>query len=122
MSLWKWNNIELEIDMEDVEFLERYEQAFKKLEEREKKLTKTGDRISIVRDYCLLFYQVFDDIFGKGTAEKLFNGKMNARVCEECYDSFILECKKSVRDANNRRNAMVNKYKPNRAQRRAKKR
>ena len=40
MSLWKWNNVELEIDMEDVEFQERYENAFQHLEEKEKSLLK----------------------------------------------------------------------------------
>ena len=28
MSQWKYNNVKLEIDMEDVEFQERYENAF----------------------------------------------------------------------------------------------
>lgn len=40
MSLWKWNNVELEIDMEDVEFQERYENVFQHLEEKEKSLLK----------------------------------------------------------------------------------
>lgn len=29
MSQWKWNDVELEIDMDDVEFLERYEKYLK---------------------------------------------------------------------------------------------
>ena len=29
MSLWKWNDVELEIDMEDVDFQIRYENSFK---------------------------------------------------------------------------------------------
>ena len=28
MSLWKWNDVELEIDMEDYDFLQKYEKAF----------------------------------------------------------------------------------------------
>ena len=30
MSLWKWNDVELEVDMGDVEFQEKYEKAFNK--------------------------------------------------------------------------------------------
>lgn len=119
MSLWKWNDVELEIDMEDVDFLEKYEKAFSALELKEHELQKIGTRSSIVREYCNMFYQLFDDIFGAGTADKLFNGKRNTRLCEECYDSFIGECTKSVAQADKRRNSMMNKYKPNRAQRRA---
>ena len=32
MSLWKWNDVELEVDFEDADFQERYEKAFDKLE------------------------------------------------------------------------------------------
>ena len=31
MSFWKWNDVELEVDMEDVEFQEKYENAFNKM-------------------------------------------------------------------------------------------
>ena len=30
MSLWKWNDVELEINMSDVDFTERYEKAFER--------------------------------------------------------------------------------------------
>ena len=111
MSQWKWNDVELEIDMDDVEFLERYEKVFESIEPREKNLEKVG-KISEI---------IFDGIFEEGTSEKLFDGKMNLRVCEECYDSFIAVCEKEINAVNKRRNSVVSKYTPNRAQRRAKK-
>lgn len=118
MSLWKWNDVELEVDMEDVEFLERYEAAFKKMEESEKTLQKTGNHSEIVKRYCQMFYELFDDLFGNGTGERLFCGKMNSRICEECYDSFLTECKKGILAAVERRNNRMNKFRPNRQQRR----
>lgn len=119
MSLWKWNNVELEIDFEDAEFAKKYEDAFRLMEKKEKELQKAGTLSGIISDYCMMFYQLFDGIFGDGTGEKLFSGKKNVRICEECYDSFISECKKQVELVNKRRDAMLNRYKPNRAQRRA---
>lgn len=119
MSLWKWNNVELEIDMEDADFLEKYEKAFDVMGLQEEKLQKTGSQSAIVKEYCNMFYRLFDDIFGEGTGDKLFDGKKNVRACEECYMSFIAECKKGVLEANKRKNAMMNKFKPNREQRRA---
>lgn len=119
MSLWKWNDVELEIDMEDYDFLQKYEMAFAAMEIQEKELQKVGKQAVIVKEYCDMFYKLFDDIFGPGTGEKLFDGKKNARICEECYSDFIAECQKGTIEANKRKNAMMNKFKPNRAQRRA---
>lgn len=119
MSLWKWNDVELEIDMEDYDFLQKYEKAFDVMGVKEEELKKTGTRSGIVKEYCDMFYRLFDDIFGDGTGEKLFSGKRNVRVCEECYTDFIAECQKGVLEANKRKNAMMSKFKPNRAQRRS---
>ena len=119
MSLWKWNDVELEIDMEDYDFLHKYEKAFDAMGVQEEKLQKIGMQSEIVKEYCEMFYRLFDDIFGAGTGDKLFGGKKNIRICEECYTSFISECQQSVQEANRRKNAMMNKFKPNRAQRRA---
>lgn len=119
MSLWKWNDVELEIDMEDYDFLQKYEKAFDAMGVKEEELKKVGAPSEIVKEYCDMFYRLFDDIFEPGTGDKLFNGKRNVRLCEECYTDFIAECQKGVLDANKRKNAMMNKFKPNRVQRRA---
>lgn len=118
MSLWKWNDVELEVDMEDADFLEKYEKAFDAMGLQEEKLQKTGVQSAIVKEYCNMFYRLFDDIFGEGTGERLFSGKHNVRICEECYDAFIAECRDQVQSVNKRRSVMLNKYKPNRIQRR----
>ena len=119
MSLWKWNDVELEVDMEDYDFLQKYEKAFDAMGIQEEKIQKIGNHSEIMKEYCDMFYRLFDDIFGDGTGEKLFLGKRNARICEECYTDFIAECQKGVLEANKRKNAMMSKFKPNRAQHRA---
>ena len=113
MSLWKYNNVELEVDMEDADFQEKYENAFLKMEQTEVELAKVGNLSQITKNYCQMFYQLFDDIFGSGTGEKLFGGKYNARLVDEVYDSFINHCKKEVEAANKRRANTVKKYKVN---------
>ena len=112
MSFWKWNDVELEVDMEDVEFQEKYENAFNKMEVTEKALQKTGKMSDISRAYCLMFYELFDNIFGDGTAVKLMGDKLNCRVCDECYDSFIAFCGKQLIEINKKRSKMLSKYKP----------
>lgn len=113
MSQWKWNDVELEVDMEDADFQERYENAFKKMEKTETDLLKVGSLSQITRDYCRMFYRLFDDIFGDGTGDKLFKGKHNTRLTEEVYSSFIAHCSKDVEEINKRRAGMIKKYKVN---------
>ena len=84
MSLWKWNDVELEIDMEDYDFLQKYEKAFDVMGVYEEELKKTGTRSGIVTEYCDMFYLLFDAIFGDGTGERLFLGHRHVRIGEEC--------------------------------------
>lgn len=118
MSQWKWNGVELEVDMEDYDFLTKYNDAFIKLDVEEKEIQKIGAKPELLKAYCDLFYHLFDNIFGNGTAEKLFDSKRNARICEDCYDSFINHCSEQTIESNKRRSIYMNKYKPNREQRR----
>lgn len=111
MSQWKYNDVVLEVDMEDVDFQEKYENAFIKMGETEKRLQKIGSLSGITKEYCQMFYQLFDDIFGSGTGAKLFNGKYNLRLVDEAFDSFLGHCKKEVDSVNKRRMNTVKKYK-----------
>lgn len=110
MTIWKWNEIELEIDMEDVEFQERYEKAFDIMGEEEKKLKNTGKLSEITRSYCDMFYHLFDHIFGDGTGNKLFGGKKNARLVDDCYESFLKHCKQEVAAVNKNRASRFQKF------------
>lgn len=111
MSLWKWNDAEFEIDLEDVEFLERYEKAFDSLGEKEKELVNIGRGSEFAKQYCTMFFDLFNDIFGPGSSDKLFGGKMNLRAVDECYESFIDHCSKEVQASNKRRIEHAKKYK-----------
>ncbi|MBS4980054.1 MAG: hypothetical protein KHZ72_01595 [Lachnospiraceae bacterium] len=110
MSVWKWKDVELEVDMEDVEFQEKYETAFKRLEVTEKELQNIGKLSEITRKYCEMFWDLFDDIFGKGTAHKLFAGRKHSGLCEECYESFISFCADQVKEINRKRVNRSRKY------------
>lgn len=112
MSQWKWNEVELEIDLEDVDFQKKYETAFNEMAEDEKKLQQTGNVSDFSAMYCDMHFKLFDRIFGEGTSEKLFKGKRNIGTVEDCYDSFIQTCTKDVMEINKRRSKRVAKYKP----------
>lgn len=113
MVKWEWNNIKLEIDMDDVDFHEKYEKAFEKAAQKEQELQKKTDTLKMhefSRQYCDIFYTIFDGIYGEGTAEKLFNGKRNFRILEEAYNSWLSLCKKDIEESLKRRKAMYGKF------------
>ena len=68
-----------------------------------------------------MYYRLFDGIYGQGTADKLFSGRKNVRMCDEAYAAFIGAAKSDVADARQRRSEFVARYAPNqnREQRRA---
>lgn len=110
MTIWKWNDVELEIDMEDVEFQERYEKAFEVMAEEEKEVKKIGKFSEMTRAYCNMFYHMFDTVFGEGTGDKLLKGKMNSRIVDDCYESFLTHCKQEVIAANKHRASRFQKF------------
>ena len=112
MSLYKLNNVEVDIDMEDADFLEKYEKAFNKMQEEEQELQKVGMNSQLVRGYCDLFYHLFDNIFGEGVGNKIFNGKHNTRLVDDVYSVFNGICTEQSKEASDRRNKLVKKYQP----------
>ena len=117
---WEYNGVTLEVDLQDADFAASYEKAFARLEESEKEMQKVGMNSEMIRGYCNLFYQLFDDIYGDGTGEKLFAGKKNARMCDEAYRNFLAAAKKDADDARNQRMSFISRFTPhqNRQQRR----
>lgn len=97
-QIWKYNNVELELDMGDVDTLERYEKAFTQMEETRKKLPKTGVYSELSRAYCRMFYELYDNLFGAGTGEKLMGERYNVREAEKSYNSLLTFVRSQVRE------------------------
>ena len=94
------NGVQLDIDMGDVAFIERYEKAFEKMEENEAKVPKTGTTTDRAKAFVSIFYELFDDIFGEGTGNAIFGGKCNIRMCLDAYDDFLEICKSQIDETN----------------------
>lgn len=89
IPVWKINGLELPFDFEDENYMERYARAFEHMKESAKNEPKTGMRHEYIHFYCDVYYQLFDELFGRGTSDKLFNGQRNMRLCDEVFDSFL---------------------------------
>ena len=118
-TLWEINGKTYELDLEDAETAERYEAAFEQMEKEEKQMPKDG-KISVrIRAYYSLFVNLYDRIFGAGSGKEILGDKPNTRTCNEVYDNLLLFVATQKQQTLEFQNAIVNKYSPNRAQRRA---
>lgn len=73
------NNVKLEGDLMDADFMEKFETAMVKMRDSalEAKRQSFPTAAANYRAQCEVVNTRFDEIFGAGTAVKLFGGKMN---------------------------------------------
>lgn len=73
------NNVKLEGDLMDADFMEKFETAMAKMRDSalEAKRQSFPTAAANYRAQCEVVNTCFDEIFGAGTAVKLFGGKMN---------------------------------------------
>lgn len=118
-TIWSINGLELEMDLDDAETLEKYEEAFTEMDVQEKEFPKDGKTSEIVRRYCDLYYRLFENLFGKDNADKIVQKKYHMGQWEEVYASFLKFASLQMNAINARRNAIIQPTK-NRATRRSK--
>lgn len=88
------NGVPLLFDAEDADEMEKLEFAYAVMDEEETALDalrkKEGSSSAVLRGYCMMYRNFFDNVFGNGTAEKIFSGqKMKPSVHEEAYLAFL---------------------------------
>ena len=73
------NNVKLEGDLMDADFMEKFETAMVKMRDSalEAKRQSFPTAAANYRAQCEVVNVCFDEIFGSGTADRLFHGKMN---------------------------------------------
>ena len=114
---WKINNLELEFDIFDLENSEKYEKAFEQMSAEEKAIKRDGKMSEFIRSYCDMYYHLFENLFGKETAEKLCR-RYNSNEWEQVYGSFLDYVQRQNNEAQKMRASIVNRS-ANRATRRA---
>lgn len=114
---WKINNLELEFDIFDLENSEKYEKAFEEMSAEEKAIKRDGKMSEFIRSYCDMYYHLFENLFGKETADKLCK-RYNSNEWEQVYGSFLDYIQSQNNEAQKMRASIVNRS-ANRATRRA---
>lgn len=119
LFVWQINGTSLELDLEDAGDAEKYEVAFKQMSEDEKEMKKANEAFGVsnlaeqIKAYCKMMRGLYDNIFGSGTSDKIFNGiKENTRKYDEIYVDFLSFVKKQSAYAAERRLIAHQKYSP----------
>lgn len=87
------NNVELpDIDVSDALVMENYEAAHDKVAEKMNNLDVNGKRRSeLIRIQCEAVFGFFEDVFGEGTAKKVFGESVNLTTCLTAYEAVVVE-------------------------------
>ncbi len=84
------NGKTFEVDFFDVEVLDGYTKALEPL--KKANIQKKDNFSEFIKEYCGIVYHFFDTFLGAGTATKLFDGKNNLKVCNDCLQKCIVDC------------------------------
>ncbi len=87
--VWKVNGKEYCLDLQDLDDTKRYTRACDAMIERERNFDHNASREDQINAYCQMYYEFFDILFGSSAAEQIFNGRKNARLCDETLVDFL---------------------------------
>ena len=92
MSMLKICGQELELDLFDADTMEIYEKSLNKVVKRTKEAAKHTELSNAegIRETCGIVKDFFDEVFGDGTAEKLFKGKTTWQSAWMLSELFLL--------------------------------
>lgn len=119
--MFEINDIKLEMDVMDANFVEKFESELDKVVTKSKiskEKLKKGDikRSQSIRELCTLVFDFFNNVWGKDTHKKVFGDRCNLRDCLNAFDKCVNIFKEEV---NREEKEMSSKYSSNRAQRRS---
>ena len=95
MSLWKVMNVEVEMDFLDADFMERYENAYEKMEKEIAKINPTAKVSEMIREKCDAMAGFIIDLFGEEVHQKMFGGRKSidlyVRAANDIFDARVAQ-------------------------------
>lgn len=92
------NGIELELDLMDADVADQLEVSLNKLNKQAEVGESLGD---VIRFQCGVINEFFDELFGSGASDAIFQGKMNLRKSLEAFGIVVEEIQKTKESMNN---------------------
>lgn len=90
--MFKINGKELEYDVFDADKMEAYEKAMQKVAEQMetlKKQKKQPTASQSIRQQCQAVSECFDSLFGQGTAQEIFDGRVNLKLSLQAFAELV---------------------------------
>jgi hypothetical protein len=117
MSSINLNGLEIEYDFTDADNWDRMQDAVADLEEYDRTHEFDASNPSdAIRHACNGYNQFFDQVFGEGTADKMFHGKSSMKEHKDAFMKVIELANGQIEEANDFSN-VLSKYSPERAER-----
>lgn len=117
----KLKNIEVNFSFTDADDLERFEKSAKKVKEESSKYNKQYWNVSeAIKKECEIIDNFFDEVFGEGISEKLFNNKKDLKEHIALFADIVNEKVEQTKSFQDLYNNLENKgrYLPNKETRR----
>lgn len=112
----KLKNIEVEFSFTDADCVERLENASKKVKEKSELKGKEEKSLSeAIREECEIIEEFFDEVFGEGISEKIFQGKKDLQEHMALFTDIINAKIEATKTTQNLYDTLENKakYMPN---------
>lgn len=81
----KINNVELELDLIDIDEKERFEEYYGMMndtvQDAVKNINKSDSKSVYMRKICKIVMDFFDNLFGEGVSNEIFDGRVNIKTC-----------------------------------------
>lgn len=114
----KINGIEFEFDAYDLEDVEKAQKEMNKVVAALKNPPRNFNRIEGIKYTVKIVSDCLDNIFGKGSAEKVFKGKTNMKLALKAFEEITIGMQEQDSKFKKEIEATREKYSPNRAERR----
>lgn len=112
LTIWKINGLELHLDIEDADTVERYEEALDQLGQ-DVPQDKSDGAAAYIRAYCKAFRTLYDSLFGEGTASRIFADVPDSlRKYTAVYGDFLAFVSKQAAQSQAERVQIRRKYLP----------
>lgn len=120
-TTWKYNGQSFELDLNDLNTLERYDAASDAMKNVFRGVPSGASDARQLITYCAGIRALVDTLFGEGTAAMLLGDSQKPTDYDDLLESFGDFCRAQTEENAKRREVLLDKYKPNpnREQRRA---
>lgn len=86
-----------QVDLSDVDFVLRYEQAIAEYQEGIQKLDRQLAPSAQLEQVCGLFFLMFDRLFGQGSAKEMFGETKSVALCTKAFTALLRGMNKYAR-------------------------